>query len=60
MSVAWVFEAEWFPWVAGGTAALVALSGLALVVTFVVRKIKGNGEEGAVNQEGQPEQKQEG
>lgn len=60
MSVAWVFEADWFPWVAGGTAALVALSGLALVVSFVVRKIKGDGKEGAVNQEGQPEQKQEG
>jgi len=59
MSVAWVFEAEWFPWVVGGTATLVALSGLALVVSFVIRKIKGEGKEGAVNQEGQPEQKQE-
>lgn len=29
MASVWVFDSDWFPWVAGGTVALVLLSGLA-------------------------------
>lgn len=29
MASVWVFEADWFPWVAGGTVGLLLLSGLA-------------------------------
>lgn len=29
MASVWVFDSDWFPWVAGGTVGLVLLSGLA-------------------------------
>lgn len=59
MSVTWVFEAEWFPWVAGGTAALVALSGLSLVLAFVVRKIKDSRKDETVTEERQEHAEQD-
>lgn len=59
MSSAWIFDSEWFPWIAGSAVALVATSGVVLVCVWVVNKVKGHKNEQAVNDEGgeeKPEQ----
>jgi hypothetical protein len=40
MSVAWVFDSAWFPWVVGTAVSLSALSGLFLLGTWVWERYK--------------------
>lgn len=40
MSVTWLFESEWFPWVAGISVGLVAVSGVWIALTWAWNKVR--------------------
>lgn len=40
MSVTWLFESEWFPWVAGVSVGLVSLSGVWIALTWAWNKVR--------------------
>jgi hypothetical protein len=37
MAAVWVFESEWFPWIAGGTVSLIVLNALAFAWVKIYR-----------------------